>query len=225
MNDTAQLRIIEAAGPIFAQKGFAGTTVREICSAAKVNQAAINYYFGSKENLYIEVFTSTYSTFSPWYEQMDSAVLDNGIPFETRFRQLMEKRTKEIFSREWSRWKVQLIFREIHDPTPSCGEKLKEYIIRDYKTIYQYLNEYFDPETLEPIRWKFIFSLFGSLFFYKNSGWVLSELLNDKMREDHFRPEQIAEFATTEFLIASAPYRRKQQNTVPQSAMGHQPPD
>ena len=209
MTDTAQLRIIEAAGPIFAQKGFAGTTVREICSAAKVNQAAINYYFGSKESLYKEVFTSTYSSFTPWSEQVDSTLVDRKTPFEIRFRKLMEKRAREIFSMELSRWKVQLIFREIHDPTPSCGETLKEYIIRDYKTIYQFLNEYFDPQTPEPLRWKFIFAMFSSIFYYKNSGWLLKELLNDKMREDHFQPEQIAWFAADAFLVSAAPYRRK----------------
>lgn len=209
MSDTVQTRIIEAAGPLFAQHGFGGTKVRDICEAANVNTAAINYYFGTKERLYVEVFTSTYSSFTPWSDGNTLMQLDAGEPFETRLKKLVTHRTREIFSMEMSRWKVQLIFRELHDPTPSCGEKLKEYIIRDYKTIYQYLNEYFDPDTQEPIRWRFIFSMFGSIFFYKNSGWLLKELINDKMRDDHFRPEQIAEFAVNAFLVASAPYRRK----------------
>src|ERR1700733_4960820 len=47
-------KVLAAAGPIFAAKGFKETTVREICQAAGVNIAAVNYYFGDKERLYIE---------------------------------------------------------------------------------------------------------------------------------------------------------------------------
>src|SRR4030066_155037 len=45
--------ILESAGEIFAQQGFRRTTVREICKRCKVNLAAINYYFGNKEYLYV----------------------------------------------------------------------------------------------------------------------------------------------------------------------------
>jgi len=48
-----QLRIIEAAGEIFADSGYNHTTVRAICVRARVNVAAINYHFGSKKNLYL----------------------------------------------------------------------------------------------------------------------------------------------------------------------------
>jgi len=47
--------ILEAAGEIFAEQGFRKTTVREICKCSGVNLAAINYYFGDKERLYLAV--------------------------------------------------------------------------------------------------------------------------------------------------------------------------
>lgn len=52
---TTRKRIIEAAGLHFAQKGFDRATSREICALARVNQAAVNYHFGGKEQLYVEV--------------------------------------------------------------------------------------------------------------------------------------------------------------------------
>jgi AcrR family transcriptional regulator len=53
--DTAE-RILDAAEKLFAQKGYHTTSMREITSEAKVNLAAANYHFGSKEALLEEVF-------------------------------------------------------------------------------------------------------------------------------------------------------------------------
>lgn len=49
-------RILGAAEELFAQHGFAGTSLRQVTSHADVNIAAVNYHFGSKENLVNEVF-------------------------------------------------------------------------------------------------------------------------------------------------------------------------
>jgi AcrR family transcriptional regulator len=51
-------RILHAAEDLFAQHGFAGTSLRQVTSLADVNIAAVNYHFGSKENLVHEVFKS-----------------------------------------------------------------------------------------------------------------------------------------------------------------------
>ena len=45
-------RLLAAASELFADKGFAGTTVAEFCDAAQSNISAVNYYFGGKESLY-----------------------------------------------------------------------------------------------------------------------------------------------------------------------------
>ena len=49
-------RILGAAEELFAQFGCAGTSLRQVTSRADVNIAAVNYHFGSKENLVNEVF-------------------------------------------------------------------------------------------------------------------------------------------------------------------------
>ncbi len=49
-------RILDTAERLFAERGFAGTSVREITDAAAANLGAVNYHFQSKENLYQEVF-------------------------------------------------------------------------------------------------------------------------------------------------------------------------
>ena len=49
-------RILHAAEELFAAQGFATTSLRQVTSRADVNIAAVNYHFGSKENLVNEVF-------------------------------------------------------------------------------------------------------------------------------------------------------------------------
>ncbi len=49
-------RILSEAEALFAERGFYAVTVREITLAARCNLAAVNYHFGNKQNLYMEVF-------------------------------------------------------------------------------------------------------------------------------------------------------------------------
>jgi len=52
-----QIQIIQTAEKLFADKGFSGTSVRDIADEADVNLAMISYYFGSKEKLLEALFT------------------------------------------------------------------------------------------------------------------------------------------------------------------------
>lgn len=59
-NDTKQ-RILEVARVLFSEKGFEGTSIREIAKIADVNVAAINYHFNNKENLILEILRTGYT--------------------------------------------------------------------------------------------------------------------------------------------------------------------
>jgi AcrR family transcriptional regulator len=49
-------RLLDAAEGLFCERGFKGTSIRDIAAAAGCNIASVNYYFGSKEKLYEEVW-------------------------------------------------------------------------------------------------------------------------------------------------------------------------
>jgi AcrR family transcriptional regulator len=49
-------RLLDAAEELFCERGFKGTSIRDIASSAGCNIASVNYYFGSKEKLYEEVW-------------------------------------------------------------------------------------------------------------------------------------------------------------------------
>ncbi|MFO7339175.1 MAG: TetR family transcriptional regulator [Lysobacteraceae bacterium] len=71
-------RILSAAEELFAQHGFAGTSLRQVTSLAAVNIAAVNYHFGSKENLINEVFRRRMDVMSAQrLQQLEAAVRDH----------------------------------------------------------------------------------------------------------------------------------------------------
>ena len=51
-------RLLDAAEELFCERGFEGTSIRDIAASAECNVASVNYYFGGKEKLYEEVWRS-----------------------------------------------------------------------------------------------------------------------------------------------------------------------
>lgn len=49
-------RLLDAAEVLFARRDYAATSVRDITQAARCNIASVNYHFGSKQNLYEQMF-------------------------------------------------------------------------------------------------------------------------------------------------------------------------
>jgi AcrR family transcriptional regulator len=123
IDDTAQ-RILEAAERVFAERGFRGATVREILEMAKVkNVAAVNYYFGSKENLYVTAVKFAYRhcvTKVPMPDWPDAT------PPEQKLRDFIEVVCRRVFLDERP-WSHQLMMRELVEPTRACAEIVREY--------------------------------------------------------------------------------------------------
>lgn len=57
---STRTKVLESAFRLFGRYGFEGTSVRDIASASNVNIAAVNYHFGSKENLFWQVMLQTF---------------------------------------------------------------------------------------------------------------------------------------------------------------------
>lgn len=57
-SDQTRAAILRAAERLYADRGFADVTLRDIVAAADVNLAAVNYHFGSKDELIAELFVT-----------------------------------------------------------------------------------------------------------------------------------------------------------------------
>ncbi|MTW01916.1 TetR/AcrR family transcriptional regulator [Pseudoduganella ginsengisoli] len=58
--DATRQHILDIAGQVFAERGFADATSKEICARAEVNMASVNYHFGSRGELYEAVLVEAH---------------------------------------------------------------------------------------------------------------------------------------------------------------------
>ncbi len=116
--ETAQIttkeRLLEAAGEVFAEKGYRDATVRDICSRAGANLAAVNYHFRDKDSLYAAVFEHARMYESERYPIESFA--SQGTPQE-RLAVFIRQFCRRLFDRGRPNWHVKLMAREMVEPT------------------------------------------------------------------------------------------------------------
>ncbi len=61
VNGSVRQRLLEGAAELFTQKGYAGTTVREIVAAGGVTKPVLYYYFRNKEGIYLELMRQAFT--------------------------------------------------------------------------------------------------------------------------------------------------------------------
>ena len=101
-------RILDTAEILFAEKGFAETSLRAITSKAGVNLAAVNYHFGSKEALIQSVFERF---LDPFCEQLDARLKAEANTALTLERLLGEVSRTALAANQGDARKVAIFFR------------------------------------------------------------------------------------------------------------------
>lgn len=109
-------RLLDVAADLFARKGFANTTVRELAKGARCNVAAISYHFGSKEKLYEAVVVRTFRQLAERRVASLRAVLqeNNGRPsLEAVLISFARACLDPLFLEEEAEVRLQLLLREM----------------------------------------------------------------------------------------------------------------
>jgi AcrR family transcriptional regulator len=120
-------RLLNAAARLFAARGFADVTVREICSAASANVAAVNYHFGDKLGLYKQVLNKAIETMQATTEAAREA--GEGLTAEEKLRAYIRVFVVRVAGAGQDSWIHQLMLRELADPT-SALDLVAEQVIR-----------------------------------------------------------------------------------------------
>ena len=112
-------RLLDAAEGLFAEKGFDGTSIREITSQAKCNLAAVNYHFGGKEKLYSEVFRRRLIAMRDVRIASIEEVMsqtDHEPTLEELIRAFATAFIEPLLDKSSGRRVLKLMVREMHDP-------------------------------------------------------------------------------------------------------------
>ncbi len=107
-------RLLVAAAEVFAEQGFRHARISDICERAQANIAAVNYHFGDKENLYLEVVKKLEeeSKADAPYMQIDP----NASP-EQKLHTFVREFLGVLLKTGPSTWLGKLMAREMMEPT------------------------------------------------------------------------------------------------------------
>jgi AcrR family transcriptional regulator len=168
-------RIVEAAGQIFADRGFEATTVRDICQAADANLAAVNYYFGDKERLYVEAVVRAHR----W--RLDQATLPDW-DADTSPREKLADFIKTFFRRVLggpdNTWHTRLVMREILRPSSACAEIARANIRPQFEILQGILRQLLPASTSDVELHLVAFSIVGQCLFYHVANPIIRNLVD-----------------------------------------------
>src|SRR5262245_22201741 len=208
-SDTTRERIATAAGEIFAERGFDGTTVRDICQRAGANIAAVNYYFGDKQRLYVEAVVQAHR----WrMEQFPLPKWDDDTPAEKRLADFILTFVRRVKSGPDGTWHSKLMMREMANPTEACAELAQSSIRPQFEILLSILRELMPANASDEELRLTAFSIVGQCLFYHFADPVIRNLLSSeeyKSLEIERLAHHITDFSLTSIGKRERPSRAK----------------
>ena len=192
-----RLRILAAAGSEFATGGYEAATVRDICAAAAVNVAAVNYYFGDKRRLYLETVRHAHEDLVRQVPRPDWAP---GTPPVVKLRDFLDTMLERMLGLGQASWQTRLMLREVLHPTEACRELVEDYIRPHFTLLVAILDELSDHRLREPELRRIAMGIVGQCFIYRAAGDVVGMLVPAGERESLHAPAVLAAHITQSTL-------------------------
>jgi len=165
-NRNTKERILDAAEVLFAEQGFAGTSLRAITTAAGANLAAVNYHFGSKESLIDAVFSRRIDPINrerlEWLDRLEAAG-------EASLEQILEAFLApplRVSQDPLDGASLQHVAQMIGHATSRPDSRIKELLMHQFETILERFTAALAKQLpeLDPAQllWRFLFMV-GSM--------------------------------------------------------------
>lgn len=159
----ARQRLLDAAGELFAEKGYRLAGTREICQRAGTDIAAIHYHFGSKEKLYEAVL-----------RYADNLLVDPVPTFaaarsrEARLREIIEWVLAQCFAQGQPEWRWRFIEQATISLTPGLLAFFNSKILPLYQALDSICREFLGKRASQQ-RIRFATrSILGQCFYYRH---------------------------------------------------------
>lgn len=142
--DTRQ-RLLNSACEVFAEKGFSDATIKEISERAEANIAAVNYHFGSKEDLYAEAWRRAF------HESLAKHPPDGGVPEDAPAEERLRGRIRAMIhhAADEDNQAFRIMHKEIANPTRLLREVKRECVRPLVEAMKALVRELLGPEAPE----------------------------------------------------------------------------
>ena len=177
LQDVTQDRLLESAGIVFAEKGFEGATVREICDRAEANVASVNDHFGGKERLYIEAVKYAYQLL---VERVPQPELPPDMPPADKLRAFIRMFLERVIVDREPGWICKLIMQEVFRPTAACIEFVEGFVRPTARALHGVLAELLPAGTSDQQRHLVAFSIIGQCLHHRMGRPIILLLLGEE---------------------------------------------
>jgi AcrR family transcriptional regulator len=195
-------RIVAAAGAVFAERGFQRTTIRQITARARVNLAAVNYYFRDKNELYVQVLKE-----AKRHVQLVALDESPGTP-EDRLRGFADRFVRALLDPRRPFWHGRVISMEMSNPTPALGVVIRELTAPFYHKVRSLVGETVEGRASPAELDLLTLSVVGQCVFYVCSRPMVEQLALD-LGHASDRIDRIARHVGTFSVAALKDFRRR----------------
>ncbi|MEX0938135.1 MAG: CerR family C-terminal domain-containing protein [Pirellulales bacterium] len=187
--DDTKTRLLDAAGPIFAEAGYDGATIRDICKAAGVNVASVNYYFGDKQRLYVDAVKTAHRQ---TVERIPQPDFGPDMTPEDKLRALIQMMIQRMLASHPAPWQLRLVMREVLHPSEAGRELVEDYFRPIFNLLVEIVGELLPASTSREVKHRVAFSIVGQCVYHRIARDVVTILLSQEEMELHYTPDRLA---------------------------------
>lgn len=136
--NTTRLHILETAGQLFAERGFAEATSKEICTRAGTNMAAINYHFNGRDGLYEAVLIEAHRQLVSIDELVSLASVQTDPRLKLR---AFLTHMVELSGQPKAPWGFRVVLREALSPSPALPVMIRRAVLPKAKLLRGLIGE------------------------------------------------------------------------------------
>lgn len=123
--DATRSAILDVAGLVFAERGYADATSKEICTRAGVNMASVNYHFGSRGGLYQAVLVEAHNHLLR-LEEMQALAAGEADPRQ-KLRAILGRIVEHVAGPR-AHWGSRVVVRELLSPSEHAAVLVQQAI-------------------------------------------------------------------------------------------------